>query len=106
MVASDEQRKALLDQIIAGLEMLEETFEKCSKGGTFFGGARIGFLDIALGNLLDWLRVLESSAQVKLLHPSKTPKLVAWAESFCKDEAVKEVMPETDKLAEFAKTKD
>uniref|UniRef100_A0A5K1EKA1 GST C-terminal domain-containing protein n=1 Tax=Nymphaea colorata TaxID=210225 RepID=A0A5K1EKA1_9MAGN len=58
---------------------------------------------IVLGSLLGWLRVLERLAEVKLLHPSKTPKLVAWAQSFCKDEAVKEVMPETDKLAEFAK---
>ncbi|CAA7395315.1 unnamed protein product [Spirodela intermedia] len=41
---------------------------------------------------------------LKILDGDKFPQLAAWADRFCAEEAVKGVMPETDKLAEFAKT--
>ena len=76
---------------------------KCSKGKDFFGGDRIGYLDIALGCFLGWLRVSEKVNGVKLLDADKTPGLAGWADKFCLDDSVKDVMPETDKLVEFAK---
>nr|GLL32011.1 glutathione S-transferase U17-like [Ipomoea trifida] len=35
---------------------------------------------------------------------AKVPGLANWAQDFCADDAVKDVMPSTEKLAEFAKT--
>ncbi|KAF3954608.1 hypothetical protein CMV_020064, partial [Castanea mollissima] len=102
-IAQGEERKAFLDQVTEGLALLEEAFGKCSKGKAFFGGDRIGLLDIAFGSLLGWLRVTEKMGKVKLLDEAKTPGLVKWAESFCADAAVKSVMPETEKLIEFSK---
>ena len=99
----EEAKKAALDQVVEGLVLLEDAFVKCSKGKAFFGGDTIGYLDIALGCYLGWIRVTEKMNNRKLLDEAKTPNLVTWAEKFCSDCSVKDVMPETDKLAEFAK---
>uniref|UniRef100_A0A2N9ISA8 glutathione transferase n=1 Tax=Fagus sylvatica TaxID=28930 RepID=A0A2N9ISA8_FAGSY len=92
----EEAKKVLIDQVTEGLVLLEEVYEKCSKGKAFFGGDGIGFLDIAFG-------VIEKMNELKLLDEAKTPGLSKWAERFCADGAVKGVMPETVKLIEFAK---
>jgi glutathione S-transferase len=99
----EEARKAVLDQLGEGIALLEEAFGKCSKGKAFFGGDRIGLLDIAFGSLLGWLRVTEKMNGLKLLDEVKTPGLAKWAGTFCADAAVKGVMPETEKLVEFSK---
>ncbi|CAL8994411.1 unnamed protein product [Prunus brigantina] len=83
-----------------GLVLLEEAFEKINKGKDFFSGDKIGYLDIAFGCFLGWLRVTEKMNGVKLLDETKTPGLAKWAHKFCADAAVKDVMPETEKLAE------
>lgn len=70
----------------------------------FYGGNQIGFLDIALGSFLGWLRVTEISNGVKLLDQSNTPELVKCDERFCAHGVVKDVMPEIWKVVEFAKT--
>ena len=104
MVAQGEEaKKVLIDQVTEGLVLLEEVFEKCSKGKAFFGGDQIGLIDIAFGCYLGWLKVTEKLSGLKLLDEAKTPGLVKWAERFCADGAVKGVMPETEKLVEFSK---
>lgn len=99
----EEAKKAAIDQLLEGLVLLEEAFEKCSKGKPFFGGDQIGYLDIAFGCFLGWLKVTEKMNGAKFLDESKAPKLVKWSERFCQDPAVSGVMPETEKLAEAAK---
>ncbi|KAK3223144.1 hypothetical protein Dsin_010169 [Dipteronia sinensis] len=99
----EEAKKAGLDQMVDVLALLEDAYVKCSKGKPFFGGNQIGYLDIALGCFLGWLRVSEKSLQMKLLDEAKTPGLVNWAESFCAHPAVKDVMPQTDQLIEVSK---
>ena len=100
---TDEERKNLMKQIEEGLALLENAYGKISKGKAFFSGDKIGFLDIAFGSFLGWLRVTEIFCGVKLLEEGKTPGLAKWAGGFCADVAVKDVMPETGKLLEFAK---
>ena len=101
--ADDEARKAAVGQVAEGLALLEEAFIKISKGKSFFGGDHIGYLDIALGGHLGWLRVTEGMGGIKLIDKVKTPGLFKWAEKFAADPAVKDVLPETEKLAEFSK---
>ncbi|PHU02763.1 Glutathione S-transferase U17 [Capsicum chinense] len=98
----DDAIKAALEPLVKGLVLLEEVFKNCSKG-KFFGGEKIGYLDIALGCFLGWMRVPEKMNNVKLLDEAKTPGLHKWAGDFCADSVVKDVMHETDKLAEAAK---
>ena len=40
---------------------------------------------------------------MKILDREKFPLLIDWADQFCNEYAVKEVMPETDKLVEFSR---
>ncbi|KAK9119492.1 hypothetical protein Scep_017585 [Stephania cephalantha] len=102
--AQNEEAKAeALGQVKAGLELLEKALKDCGKEGAFYGGEGIGYVDIAFGSYLGWVRAVESMGEVKLLDEDKTPGLVGWAERFCSHEAVKDVMPETEKLIEFAK---
>lgn len=89
-------------QVAGGLALLEDVLGKCSKGKAFFGGDNIGYIDIALGSFLGWLKTMEKMNNVKLLNEVKTPNLVGWAERFCSHGAVKVIMPETDKLVELA----
>ncbi|XWS34924.1 hypothetical protein CRYUN_Cryun21dG0079100 [Craigia yunnanensis] len=99
----EDARKAAIAQLEEGLVLLEEAFGKCSKGKPFFGGDQIGYLDIAFGCFLGWLRVTEKMSGINLLGEAKTPALFKWAHRFCSDAYVKDVMPETEKLAEFGK---
>nr|AZL41274.1 glutathione S-transferase [Datisca glomerata] len=99
----EEAKKAQIEQVNEGIALLEDAFVKTSKGKPFFGGDQVGYLDIAFGCYLGWLRVTEKFNGVKLIDESITPNLAKWAVAFCADGAVKDVMPETDKLSEFAK---
>ncbi|XP_069148658.1 glutathione S-transferase U17-like [Solanum lycopersicum] len=96
-------KKAATNTVIEGLMLLEDVYKNCSKGNKFFGGEKIGYLDIALGCFLGWLKVNEILNNVNLLDESTTPALYKWAEDFCVNNVVKDVMPETDKLARAAK---
>ncbi|KAF8378368.1 hypothetical protein HHK36_029707 [Tetracentron sinense] len=98
-----EAKEAAIEQMSVGFVLLEEAFVKCSEGKGYFGGEKIGYLDIALGCFLGWIRVTEKMIGMKVIDEAKTPCLVGWAERFCADSAVKEVMPEIEKLEEFAK---
>ncbi|KAG1354623.1 glutathione S-transferase U17 [Cocos nucifera] len=101
--ADDEETAEAAEQVIAGLQLLEEAFEKCSKGKDFFGGKSVGCIDIALGCYFGWVKAAEKMAGVKLLDKEKIPLLMGWAERFCSADAVKELMPEVDKLIEHGK---
>lgn len=99
----EEAKAAVKERIIEGLVFLEEAFVKCSKGRDYFGGDNIGYLDIALGSLLGWLRARERTQDVKFLDKTKAPELAGWADRFTMNHAVKDVLPKTEKLIELIK---
>ncbi|XVE84938.1 hypothetical protein DITRI_Ditri17bG0052000 [Diplodiscus trichospermus] len=98
---SEDAKKATIAQLEEGLLLLEEEFRKLSKGKAFFGGDNIGYLDIAIGSFLVWIQVIEKFSEMKMLNEAKTPCLLEWAYRFSSHAAVKDVLPEADKLAEF-----
>lgn len=99
----EEEKAALRERVIEGMILLEEAFVKCSEGKGYFGGDSIGFLDIALGSSLGWLKAMETVSGIKLIDETKTPALFGWAQRFSLNDAVKDVMPETGKLIELLK---
>ncbi|CAH9146081.1 unnamed protein product [Cuscuta epithymum] len=104
MAGEEEGKKeAAIKEVEEGLGLLEGAFQSCSKGKKFFGGERVGFLDIALGSSIGWVRVTEKFNSINLYDQAKVPGLAQWAQDFCAHDAVKDVMPPTDKLADFAK---
>ncbi|KAI7993192.1 Glutathione S-transferase U17 [Camellia lanceoleosa] len=103
MAKGEEEKLAAVEAVKEGLALLEDAFVKCSKGKSFFGGDSIGYLDIAFGCFLGWLKATEKLADLKLLDKTTTPHLVVWAERFCADGVVKDIMPKTEMLVEIAK---
>jgi len=103
MAQGEEAKKAAIEQVKEGLVLLEDAFVKCSNGKEFFGGNCIGYLDITFGSFLGWLRMTEKMNNMKLLDEATTPGLLKWSHKFCSAAAVKDVMPDTDKLVELAK---
>uniref|UniRef100_A0A1J3FSU9 Glutathione S-transferase n=1 Tax=Noccaea caerulescens TaxID=107243 RepID=A0A1J3FSU9_NOCCA len=101
----DEGRMAAAGMLMECLATLEEAFQKSSKGLGFFGGANIGFLDIACGTILGPVSVIEAFSGVKFLRPETTPGLIQWAEKFRAHEAVKPYMPTVEEFLAFAKKK-
>ncbi|GAB2280352.1 glutathione s-transferase [Dionaea muscipula] len=105
VVANGEEAKAAaVKELKEVLVLLEEALilkSSAGEGKPFFGGDEIGYLDIALGSFLPWFTVTEKSFNVKLLEEATTPRLVSWADSFCKHPAVKDELPDTHKLFEF-----
>lgn len=98
---TEEGKKEAAAQIHEALGLLEVAFEQCSNGKPFFGGDRVGYIDIALGSFLSWLRMVETLNKVKLLDKETTPKLSKWAEVFAADKDVMKEMAETEKLIEY-----
>ncbi|CAA0245990.1 Glutathione S-transferase U13 [Arabidopsis thaliana] len=101
----DEGKMAAAGKLMECLAILEDTFQKTSKGLGFFGGETIGYLDIACSALLGPISVIEAFSGVKFLRLETTPGLIKWAESFRAHEAVKPYMPSVEEVVAFAKQK-
>ncbi|XP_028793094.1 glutathione S-transferase U17-like [Neltuma alba] len=101
----EEARKLYLEEVEDALVTMEGELQKrCreeAKG--FFGGEEIGLVDITFGSLLRWLSAIETMNGRKLMVEAKHPGLVKWAERFGSDPNVKGLIPETEKLIEYAK---
>ena len=103
MAEGEEAKTAALEKLMEMMALWEDAFAKCGKGKGFFGGDCIGYLDIAIGSFLGWLRAAEGMGELQLIDEAKMLGLAGWAERFCSHEAVKGVIPETEKLIELIK---
>ncbi|GJM91281.1 hypothetical protein PR202_ga07643 [Eleusine coracana subsp. coracana] len=98
----DGNKDEIVEQLSTALQLLEEAFLKLSNGKHYFGGDNIGYLDIALGSHVGWVRAVEKIAGVQLLDAAKVPHLVAWADRFCAHPAVMDVLPDADRFVEYS----
>lgn len=101
LVAEGEYAVETQEKTRKGLVVLEAVLVKCSDGKKFFGGDKIGYLDIALGCHLPWIRVMDKVCNTSFIDESMTPNLSKWAEDFRQDSAVKDVFPDIDDLFDF-----
>ncbi|KAJ6814620.1 glutathione transferase GST 23-like isoform X1 [Iris pallida] len=77
------------------------TLEEALKGKKFFGGEKIGFLDIAVGWFPIWFRMIEEIVGVSLVNKESLPLLDAWFDRFLAEELVKGTCPPKEKLYSF-----
>nr|ABK27093.1 unknown [Picea sitchensis] len=98
-----EQQQKAVEESVANFLVLEEALRTslCFSGKPYFGGDEIGFVDIALGGMLAFVKALEKATNSVLIDVEKMPLLSAWMDRFCKADEVKEVMPDPAKLLEF-----
>ncbi|KAK6161295.1 hypothetical protein DH2020_004676 [Rehmannia glutinosa] len=66
-----------------------EKIEEMLKGKRFFGGDKIGFLDLIIGFVSYMLPVWEEVASVKIFDPLKFPSIAAWKNNFINHDVIK-----------------
>lgn len=91
------QGKKQEEALVPALENLK-FIEEQLKGKKFFGGEKIGLLDLAIGWMADMVSVLEEVTGLKLIQEDKFPLLSAWIEIFADVLEVKESGAPREKL--------
>lgn len=102
---TEEEKTEGLKQTLVAVETMEAAFKTCSKGKPFFGGDSVGYLDVTLGALVAWVHAGAALYGMRLFDDAKSPLLAAWVERFGALDAVKAVLPDVDRLVQFAKMK-
>ncbi|GAY49798.1 hypothetical protein CUMW_121860 [Citrus unshiu] len=80
---------------------LLKTLENELKDRRFFGGDRIGLVDIVANFIGFWLGAIQEALEVKLFTEERFPKLYRWSEEFVNCSIIKESLPPRDKLISF-----
>ncbi|KAF6995044.1 hypothetical protein CFC21_011619 [Triticum aestivum] len=100
---TEEEKAEGLKQTLVAVETMEAAFKTCSKGKPFFGGDRVGYLDVTLGGLVVWVHAGAALYGMRLFDDAKSPFLAAWVERFGALDAAKAVLPAVERVVEFAK---
>ncbi|KAJ9680199.1 hypothetical protein PVL29_019487 [Vitis rotundifolia] len=93
MKQGKEQEEAMVPAM-ENLKFLEEEL----KGKKFFGGEKIGFVDLALGWLGNSISILEEIVGLKIVDEEKFPLLSAWMQDFADASIIKDNWPPRDKM--------
>ncbi|KAJ1287057.1 hypothetical protein BS78_03G401600 [Paspalum vaginatum] len=95
----DRQRESVREAK-QNLALLEAQLE----GKRFFGGDSMGYLDLAACGLAHWIGVIAESGGVSLetlMSEAEFPRLCRWAAEYVSDEAVRQCLPDRDKLLAY-----
>ncbi|KAF3620421.1 putative glutathione S-transferase [Capsicum annuum] len=74
------------------------------KGKKFFGGNKIGFVDVAANYIPFWVEIIEAATGNVLITREKFPNLCAWIDEYLSYSEVKENLPDRF-YAQFFKAK-
>lgn len=96
------EKAEAVKQILAAVATMEEALGECSNGKPFFGGDRVGIVDVALGGLLVWVLASEVLFGVKFMDASRAPLLAAWAERFTALDVAKVALPDFGRVLKHA----
>lgn len=101
--SSGGEQEMAVKEVRENLGMIErELREGFFKGRRFFGGEKIGLLDIVLGCGSYWLSVFQTVLDVNLVDDKSFPLFAAWLRRFEELDEVKEIIPATERLLEYA----
>lgn len=104
--AKTEAEAEGMEQTLAAVDVLEGGLKECSKGGSFFGGDNVGYVDVVLGGAVPWVYGTEALSGTMLFDAGRVPLLAAWLERFGELDAAKAVMADVPtRLVELAKMK-
>ncbi|KAK4835698.1 hypothetical protein QYF36_013232 [Acer negundo] len=92
-----EQQEKEVKEAKEAMEVLEGEL----KGKKFFGGDKIGLVDIVLGWISIWLEIMEETAGVRILDSEKCPWIHKWMHNFIDLSFVKENIPPRDRLVHY-----
>lgn len=80
-----------------------KNLEKALDGKKFFGGETLGYLDIIVGWIPYWLRVIEELTGAIIIDDETLPLMNAWFDNFLAVEIIKNTLPPKDEFYEFSR---
>lgn len=92
--STGEEQARALEVISEAMEILEREIS----GKKFFGGDKIGYLDLVIGWSAYWLHFLEDVACFKAMDSTKYPCLDLWMKSFLEVPLINNNLPTPDKI--------
>lgn len=100
--ASREEIEQLKQEFNGNLKLIENQL----KDKDFFGGERIGCLDIVMIVLSHWFKVVrEQVFNIEFISPDNFPVLHKWMTKVSQIDFVKESLPPPDKLTAFIRSR-
>ncbi|GLT92616.1 hypothetical protein SLE2022_104470 [Rubroshorea leprosula] len=95
--AKEKEREKTMEEASECLKTLEGKL----KDKKFFGGDKVGMVDIVANFIAFWLRALQEVVGADLLTPEKFPVLFKWSEELVGCPIIKENLPPRDQLITF-----
>lgn len=93
-----EQEKAI-ESTQESLKLLNKLIE----GKNFFGGETIGFLDLVVGSLPNWIKFIEEFVGIKLFDTNDLSFLHEWEQRFTEIPMIKESIPMKEDLLNYSR---
>lgn len=96
-VAHGEEKGKAVDAALESLAFLEKQIQ----GKKYFGGEKIGYLDIVAGCMSLWFNVLEELGEMELLSAERFPSLHEWGQNILQTSPVKDCIPSRESVVEY-----
>ncbi|XP_060670974.1 glutathione transferase GST 23-like [Ziziphus jujuba] len=98
--AEGEEKEKTIVSVKESIVFLEKQLE----GRKFFGGEKIGYLDLVLGWILHWTGVMEEVGDMKLLEKDNFTLIHEWSQNFTHIPIIKECLPPRENLLNHVRT--
>ncbi|XP_057770512.1 probable glutathione S-transferase [Salvia miltiorrhiza] len=97
MKLEGEEKEAAVVAAQETLQLLEKQIE----GKKFFGGEKMGYLDLVVGWISLWLPAMEQVGGMKLLDSERFPSLCEWTHNFVQVPAIHECLPPKENIVDY-----
>ncbi|WCJ28378.1 glutathione S-transferase TAU 8 [Euphorbia peplus] len=95
--SKENEREKAIEEACQNLKTLENEL----KDKKFFGGEKIGAVDIAANFLGFWVGVIQDASGIDLVNKEKFPLLTNWIQQYLSSDIIKQNLPPRDQLLEF-----